>query len=231
MRKFMLILAVAFCFMSGVFVGKITSKSTEISSNTYPVTTKEAEVLLLQSKEQNLETMVDRAIESYKEFLTGTRNAGDWDINTIIIPTGEPERRYFTKYAFFDSNSDGIPELHIKSARQYIVFTFKNDEIVIWSSLSPYVEPLNNGAYLFTRCLFAGIAEAHSYVMLDYYGKEVLKINFSIVDTNQNGVNDEGDEYWFCEAGISKETYDILTKPYMTIGSDLIEWIVLCENQ
>ena len=227
----MLILAVAFCFMSGVFVGKITSKSTEISSNTYPVTTKEAEVLLLQSKEQNLETMVDRAIESYKEFLTGTRNAGDWDINTIIIPTGEPERRYFTKYAFFDSNSDGIPELHIKSARQYIVFTFKNDEIVIWSSLSPYVEPLNNGAYLFTRCLFAGIAEAHSYVMLDYYGKEVLKINFSIVDTNQNGVNDEGDEYWFCEAGISKETYDILTKPYMTIGSDLIEWIVLCENQ
>lgn len=42
------------------------------------------------------------------------------DINYITVPTGEPDKRYPTKYAFGDSNGDDIPELHLKSSRYYI---------------------------------------------------------------------------------------------------------------
>ena len=67
-----------------------------------------------------------------------------------MVPTGETGQRYSTKYAFFDSNGDGKPELHINSSRYYVIYTVRNDELTIWKDLSPspYYFALKNGAFI-----------------------------------------------------------------------------------
>ncbi len=224
-------ISMVFCIITGIVVWNLIKNYINMEVSVPEIFTLQNGFEMSKKHKPQLEDEAERALQTYREFLTGTINAGMYNINTIIIPTGEPYSRYYTEYAFFDSSGDGTPELHVRSARNYFIFTYKDDQIVFWSSLSPYAKPLNNRAFLSTRFSFASTTESHGYTILDYSGNKVLQIGFSFSDSNQNGIYDEGDEYWFCEAQVSKETYDILTNPYMTISSDLIKWVVLCESK
>ena len=102
-------------------------------------------------------TPLERAMSLYQEFLASDNPQA-----------GEESLFYkdeWKRYAFFDMNGDGIPELHIHSQYVYNIVTCRDGELHIWKSLNTCAEPLNNGAVL-------------AYKEYDFFGNEKLKINF-----------------------------------------------------
>jgi hypothetical protein len=90
-------------------------------------------------------------IDKFKEINTEqiTTNEKDLKLSYLTIPTGEPNKRYPTKYSYFDSNGDGMSELHVKSSKYYYILTVNNNSLQIWKNLSDqYYVALNNGAFL-----------------------------------------------------------------------------------
>jgi len=181
----------------------------------------------------------DIAIELYNEFLAGNTKAGGWDIDEMTIPTGEPDKRYATSYAYFDSNGDEIPELHVNAARYYYVFTIRDKKIVEWKNLSPYPHfyALNNGAFISRRFGAGPKEDTYNYIVLDYLGNEIYSLSFSKYDQNQNGTYDDSDEYLFDGVNVTKEQWESLTERFLYIDEagieqieNEIEWIVLFEG-
>ena len=131
------------------------------------------------------------------------------------------------RYAFFDMNGDGLPELHIHSRFVYNIVTCKNGELHIWKSLSTCAEPLNNRAVLETRTGMP-LRTQYTYYEYDFHGNEQLEVVFlkamAHLDNNK-WIYDENSDYWFGNKQVSKEEWDSLTEPYFSIGSDKIEWM------
>lgn len=195
---------------------------------------------LTESKEVSIitETKTDQntATELYNEFLSGNTKAGGWNINDMTIPTGEPDRRYATSYAYFDSNGDKIPELHINASRYYYIFTIRNDKIVEWKNLSPYPHyyALNNGAFISRKFGAGSMHDKYNYFILDYSGDEIYSLSFSKYDKNQNGIYDDADDYLFDGVNVTKEQWGELTERFLYIDEtnaehirNEIEWTVL----
>ena len=183
-----------------------------------------------QTTEQTTITVTkEQAMRLYEEFLAGKRDAkfqppynGEVCIDTLF--TGDE----WDRYAFFDMNDDGVPELHIRSSHGiYDIITCKGDELTVWGCPGHYAEPLNNGAILVTRHSADG--SSYAYIEYDFYGNEQLRINFAkgLIPSLINGkyVYDENIGYWFEGEQVSMEEWDALTEPYFSIGSDKIEWI------
>ncbi len=182
---------------------------------------------------------IEEATEIYIKFLKGDMSVNDIDINYITIPKGEPDRHYGTKYAFFDSNGDGIPELHINSARYYYILMYLNDELKIWKNLSPYPHyyALKNGAFISHRFGAAPISDEYCYFIFNFLGDEITELSFSKYDKNGDGIYDVNDEYLFDYISVSKEIWEDLTSRYLYIDSlgseqirNEIEWIVIFED-
>lgn len=85
------------CFGIGVILGSIICKNYILNAN-QDWYAEEAEPV----------TAVDKALISYNNFLNDKKSVDGIDIDTITIPKGEKDRRYATKYAFWDSNGDNI---------------------------------------------------------------------------------------------------------------------------
>ncbi|MDL2302564.1 hypothetical protein LJC58_09450 [Lachnospiraceae bacterium OttesenSCG-928-D06] len=184
-------------------------------------------------------TEQDLAIELYNAFLTGNVKATGWDINEMTIPTGEPDKRYATNYAFFDSNGDEIPELHVNAARYYYVFTIRDSEMVVWKDLSPYPHyyALNNGAFISRKFGAGPKHDVYNYIIMDYLGNEIFGLVFSKYDQNQNGIYDDSDEFLFDWINVTKEQWELLTERYIYIDEagieqvkNEIEWTVLFDG-
>ena len=52
------------------------------------------------------------------------------DILSLSTSTGEPKRRYATKYYITDSTGDGVPEMHVWG-HLCTVFTFNDSEMTM----------------------------------------------------------------------------------------------------
>lgn len=200
--------------------------------------------VLAESEEESTvmtetKTEQDSAMELYNAFLTGNMKAAGWDINTMTIPTGEPDKRYATKYAFFDSNGDETPELHIDAARYYYVFTVRDSEMVVWRDLSPYPQyyALNNGAFISRKFGAGAMHDVYNYIIMDYLGNVIYGLVFSKYDQNQNGIYDDNDEFLFDWVDVTKEQWELLTERFLYIDEagieqvkNEIEWTVLFEG-
>jgi len=190
----------------------------------------------ISTNEQNSEK--DVAIDAYMEFLNGSINVESIDIDFITIPTREPDKRYITDYALFDSNGDLIPELHIKSARYYYILSYKDKELFIWKNLSPkpYYYAINNGAFLSWH-MWAHNHDEFNYMVFDYLGNDILGISFSRYDDNQNGVFDDADKYLFDGVIVTKTIWEELAERYLYTDENgvehiknEIEWISFIQN-
>lgn len=180
-----------------------------------------------------------KSITVYLSFLEGNLKSSDgYEINDIIIPTGEPEKRYPTRYAFFDSTGDGMPDLHVDSTRYYYIFTFQNDELLLWNDLSPYPQyyALSNGAFISWRQGAAPEQDYYCYYAFNHLGNIIIAIPFTRYDKNENGFYDNEDEHSFSNVDVTKEIWDGLVDNYIDIGQDgnsrirnQIEWKVLYE--
>lgn len=219
MKKLHFILIIICFFWGGFFVGKKYG--------------------LITNNEGNLlEVENEKALELYNQFLEGKRNVYPQgyesgkgiSIIDITVPTGQPDKVYATKYTFFDSNRDGILDLHVRSARTYIILTYKKNNLDVWSSPDRLCDLQNNGAYLYSHMGGGPSHEGYYYCMLDFYGEEVFRIYFSRTDENSDDQYNEDDGYYFEDVKVTYDEWTKLTKPYLTVGNDKIEWIVLYEE-
>ncbi len=67
----------------------------------------------------------NQAVRVYNEFIEGRRCNGGESILSYATPTREPEKRYATDYFMADSTGDGILELHLRTSREYVIFTYR----------------------------------------------------------------------------------------------------------
>jgi len=169
----------------------------------------------------------ENRLNLYKGFLAGEQSAEfDGNIITIndIFEFNDEKIKSQNQYALFDMNGDGLPELHLRSVRLYYILTVRDNKLVIWCANSAYAKPLNNGAIIHMRPGGAPPHESYIYIVLDFYGNELLRLYFEKYDSDYNGIYDENDLYLFEKAEVSKADWDKLTEKYFSIGYELIEW-------
>ena len=120
------------------------------------------------------------------------------------------------RYALFDMTNDGIPELHVLTDISYSVHTVEGKKLITWYEGYRYRRPLNNKAIL-------GKTESsetyYEYIVLDNKGEEVFSCAFA---KNQRNIClfSNGEDY----IKLSKRKWEKLTSPFLSIGSDKINW-------
>ena len=120
------------------------------------------------------------------------------------------------RYALFDMTNDGIPELHVLTDISYSVHTVEGKKLITWYEGDRYRRPLNNKAIL-------GKTESsetyYEYIVLDNKGEEVFSCAFA---KNQRNIClfSNGEDY----SKLSKRKWEKLTSPFLSIGSDKINW-------
>ena len=120
------------------------------------------------------------------------------------------------RYALFDMTNDGIPELHVLMDISYSVHTVEGKKLITWYEGDRYRRPLNNKAIL-------GKTESsetyYEYIVLDNKGEEDFSCAFA---KNQRNIClfSNGEDY----IKLSKRKWEKLTSPFLSIGSDKINW-------
>lgn len=195
------------------------------------------EIYQMQSKD-TAGISEEEAINTYIDFLNGNRELDGWHIDELTVPTGEIGKRYSTKYAFGDSNGDGISELHLNSTRYYYVFSFKNGEPYVWKNfMGVFCFPLKDGGFIIWS-IGTFKDDLYTYCKYDYTGQEISSISFSWDDLNENGIHDDKDEYLFEDKNVTQNQWNNLTREYLCqdeegiwrIANEL-DWIILYEGK
>ena len=176
----------------------------------------------------------------YDKFLNGEQCVGDADIYYFITPTGEPDRRYGTDYIIMDSTGDGIPELHLRTAREYTIFSYVDDELVIIQSFfsSPWrYNVTKKGVFVYREDTGTTLGDYYLYFEMDIYGNFLYEVSFEWTDINENLICDENDEFIYDNCPCTKEEWCELTKEYLFIDEegryqirDQVEWIRYCDS-
>ena len=126
-----------------------------------------------------------------------------------------------TAYALYDMNGDSNPKLIVNIRNELHIFTIVDNQIKLWrAETAVYSRPLNNGAILYERHGGGPEHTSYTYYAPDFYGNTKYEISFSYWESD--GENPE----WYDINGkeVSKEAYDAVTKPILSVGDDKIEW-------
>lgn len=173
---------------------------------------------------------IDNAVSAYKAFLQGDAEAKDpkHDLSeSENVNINDLSLGLNTLYALFDMNGDGIPELHLRPTMGggYEIFTYRDSQVVLWYVNADYCSSLNNGALLYERPGGAPPHTNYMYITLDTNGNEIVRVEFSKYDVVDKRGLKVGVKYIYQDNDVSKETWDELTKKFLSIKSDLIKWI------
>lgn len=193
---------------------------------------KEEEVTALDK-----ETLKEQAVLAYRQVMDGRRSINGSSIYELAMPTGEPDRRYHTDYAIIDSNGDGIPELNIRTAREFIIYSFKNGELSwvtgFFSGPTNYCL-LKNGAYMYFSDRFS--ACSYSYFELDESGNKINELGFYWDENDGNYIPDEFDDFFFDGNACSMEEWYDRTREYLYTDENgreqirnQVDWTTYCE--
>ena len=180
-------------------------------------------------RSQGLAKTIEDVWKVYENFLNGNLEVEEGEYRITINEIFDFDREEilnYNQYALFDINEDGIPELHVRSVRCYYILTYKDDELAIWHTYTPYNYPLNNGAIFYMRPGGAPTHINYAYEVCDFDGNLVFRVDFSRYDEFEEE-NLKGDALFiFDGVEVSKEDWDLLTEEYFAVGADLIEWQV-----
>lgn len=171
---------------------------------------KDAGTLSIKSSGQtdsDSEQVSKDALTAYDDFIKGVINAQD--LNNAI--------------------SDGIPELHLRpvTGGSYVIFTYLNNQVTLWHNGPDYESPLNNGAILYERDGGAPTHVNYYYQTLNADGSILSTVNFSKYHSVDQSGQDESPDYdvfIFEEKEVTKDEWNTLTKEYLSVSSDFIEW-------
>lgn len=190
-------------------------------------------------KSMNTENLKQQALWTYNEFIAGRHSVGSTDINMLVMPTHEPEKRYATKYAVLDSTGDEIPELHVLTGRELTIFSFDESGMFQIESISSKPTQhclLKNGAYIYWYDTGRTCGNGYCYFELDALGNKINEITFYWIDSNENFICDEGDEYEFDSMLCTKGEWFAKTRAYLYTDKNgreqirnQVEWIEYCD--
>lgn len=222
----------------------ITTSATDIKNNQ----NKEGSLEKLQLDDKVLDELGEsekqsKEMDLYRMFLSGEASVkykGEiFNVFTLGMPKGEPEKRSSVLYSFFDVNGDESPELIIAFARQYLYLSVKDNELFVWRFIySSFPLHITKRREHITKAWsgIVGSEEIYNYYLLDYSGNEIFNLNFSRYDYNQDGNFDDKDIYTFNGVKVNREQWMELTRKYLyTDGEgneqikEEIEWKVLFE--
>ncbi len=125
------------------------------------------------------------------------------------------------KYTIFDSNRNGIPELHLSSMREYLILEPNREKLSIIYDGSGYEKLLNSGALLYLRPGGGPEHISYKYTELDA-DHNITQSSFEKYNTMND--NDGDDLYVFEGKRVTRNEYDTKTKKFLSEGSDLIIW-------
>lgn len=179
---------------------------------------------------QNETRHINKSVMSvYGGFLNGNREAKTENGNTMQISDvcsefATSKFEAADQYAIFDMNGDDIPELHVRSGVEYHIFTYYNQELLLWHTYSSYSWPTDDHAILYTRYGGAPTHINYQYEVLDFWGNTSLLIEFAEGDINNDNIYDENDDYYFEGVEVTKSQWDVLTAKYLSSTSGSIVW-------
>lgn len=223
-----------------------TATNKDISSEKTNTTSASTQTETITKDEATNTNSSDQTEDLFNELT----NASDTDINCEEIFTdflvGETEA-YQNKnkegthyidsldgpyeYAFYDMNSDDVPELIIRTRISLEIYWIYDNELILWHSDVHYTKPLNNMALLYEQRGGGPEHINYKYIVLGYYGEELLNIDFSeYYAFDSNGVQYNA-LYFINNTKVQKATYDTLSERLLNnISDDKIEWVSLTES-
>jgi protocatechuate 3,4-dioxygenase beta subunit len=154
-----------------------------------------------------------RCVHTYKEFLV------KGDAADLLLDIGDRGR-----FALFDVNQDGLPELHIKTADSYKIFAYGDDEIRIFYEASVYDNLSDNADLLFTETDDASLHVMYRHKTFDFDGN-IEEVAFEKWDTDKNGEYDKNDLYSYEGQVIPFEQWSVLTNWRLYTGSSGVKWV------
>ena len=176
----------------------------------------------------------EEVMEAYEAFLNGERNVDSvtgLSIEDIAFPVGEPDKPWWTAYAYIDLNGDGLPELLVDSARyDSLILTYQAGELIIWR---PFKEDgkhewtlCSNGDFSIYRLPGAGEGEWYYYVALNQKGEEIWYLEYGWEYVEDTDYSER--EYYFDGIKMSeKEWKSCINK----LPLDELEMTVLYEGR
>jgi len=197
----------------------------------------EVDLNLMNSSESNSSQVsnnnlidINNIFEMYHKFLTGEVSVKSKHKDSSVcifdlLQYDSEEQNKLNKYAFFDMNDDGIPELLLWSSRLCYIITYKNNQLIIWYETSHYSKILNSGNELILVENTAPDHVFYVYNIFDFDGNVKSYKSFQKYDTNKDGKYDKNDLYYFGDETVEKSDWDLLTKQYLEESDDEIKWI------
>lgn len=170
--------------------------------------------LLVGYIERNEMDSIEFRKKIYYEFMEGECVAENISIDDIISVTGEPNRHFSLQYTLFDSTGDTLPELHIKTPRNYYIFTCNDKKMVLWASLPPATILFDDGTFLTENTSHVGYNDYY-YFILNSSGDEIFHLAF---------METESGYYEFSEVQVTKEQWQALSELYLKKSKDNIKW-------
>ena len=171
--------------------------------------------------------LYDKALKTYSDFFAGKVDArsehGKLSVNDSDV--FQFDQKKLNKYAFYDMNGDGIPELLLWSSRLCYILAIEDSKLVVWYETTHYSKILNSGNELITVENMAPNHVSYEYNIFDNDGNIKHSISFEKYDDDNNGIYDEKDLYYFDNTSVGKSVWDALTKPYLNESDDKIVWI------
>lgn len=189
---------------------------------------------------ESMEAACENAICGYNEFLANERSIAATTIEEIYTPTGEPDRRYVTYYLIHDIDGDGIPELHVQTCREYLVFSYKNGKFYMLKGF--FSDPTDyyltkDGILIYISTSTIERRDFWKCFKLDSKGNETDLDWFYRIEINENNYYDEDDIYVFNETECTMEEWIENTRKYLYTDEngwehirDEVEWMVFCEE-
>ena len=171
----------------------------------------------------------DEAVRMYDEFLAGERVVENSNGRTIAdIDDGS------MRYMIYDINGDHVPELHIQTAGDYYILTYREDVLFILfhekiEEALQYYDVCKNGEIVYKYT--TENKESYSFYQFQFSGNAHKTAGFYWNDSNGNGVYDEDDAYECDGYNCTWEEWLDRAEGYLCIGENgevqilnLIEW-------
>ncbi len=152
----------------------------------------------------------DEIEKIYMGFLEGKRSAGNVSIDTIwenvsvealFDETIKPEEGTL-QYLIYDTDADGLPELHIRAGNTYYAIVYRNGKLFVWFTedykQNQCYEVLESG-----ELLYRSIQDGNAYFCCarqEASSNRDIRMDFKWEDSNGNGICDEDDLYQYNDA-------------------------------
>lgn len=187
-----------------------------------------AVLLLLSACGQDSQKDSDSVTKSdpttlYDRFISGDISALSKNGDKVSINDYVDDSTY-RMYAIYDMNGDTIPELLIKTVRDFTIFWTKNNELCVWYEGTSYCSPLNNMAVLSERPGGAPEHINYRYEVLGYNGETLIYVEFAEYSSFEYEGEQHPELYEINGLEVSKEVYTSLVTPLLNIKDDEIKW-------